>query len=388
MVNVCQAIKLRHSPIGRLTFQPDPEDVQRSVDIAIVRRSAVRTDPRPYSKPCDTFRPRRRQGAARRTGLGTESFVGLNKHSPVPAGLVAEHVAEHRPACIGHGFSHPGLLQPGRVHIADDDQTVFASDLRGPFVKVVAAGVRDLCVDRTYPAFISGPLRSHKRGLVLSKMTERWNFFAGAQRRKVLEAKVNADPVRPHGKVVLNFALKRDVPSPASILDKSSALELPDDFPGFPEPISTLSVHDRVAIYFERARNERYPSERSFGPRANAEPRAPTMLIPGFCKLMADMGHSVGVNAKLGGCASGQHSKVIFREPRRRLPALPALFRLAMCGDTEVPHLIAGPRNLIQRLFADGVFDAEFVGQVRHAEIISNPKQNPKFFLLGSISNG
>ena len=53
--------------------------------------------PLSYSKACDTSRPLRREYPRRRAGLGREgrNFIYFLKHTPVPAGLVAEGVSGH-----------------------------------------------------------------------------------------------------------------------------------------------------------------------------------------------------------------------------------------------------------------------------------------------------
>src|SRR5258708_35520130 len=91
---------------------PEPKDVLRRVHVAVVARATRRTHPGSYSKPCDTFRPLRRQRTARRAGLGRELLVDVQVHSAVPAGFVAELRPEHRPAGVEHGLCHPRLRQP------------------------------------------------------------------------------------------------------------------------------------------------------------------------------------------------------------------------------------------------------------------------------------
>jgi len=56
----------------------------------------------------------------------------------VPADLVVELVAEHRPASIEHGLGHPRRCKLGDVHIADRDQPVLSSDPSGLLVQVMA----------------------------------------------------------------------------------------------------------------------------------------------------------------------------------------------------------------------------------------------------------
>src|ERR1700751_4885515 len=62
------SVLIRLTPVGnpasfckRLSTQPGRENVPCRVDVAIVRRPTTGTYPLPYSKICDTFRPRRRE---------------------------------------------------------------------------------------------------------------------------------------------------------------------------------------------------------------------------------------------------------------------------------------------------------------------------------------
>lgn len=96
-----------------LTFQADTEDVQSRVDVSIVRRAVVRTDPVPYSKRAHTFRTTAGNAPAARARPGSPSLVDFHIPSPVPAGLVAELIAERRPPRVEHGLGHPCLRELG-----------------------------------------------------------------------------------------------------------------------------------------------------------------------------------------------------------------------------------------------------------------------------------
>jgi hypothetical protein len=85
------------------------------------------------------------------------------------------------------------LGQSCRVHIADDDQLVLASDLGGLLVKVMAPRVDDLGVDGGSPALVVGALRDLKSLLVLPIMLEGRDYGAIAACRQRLEAEVDTD---------------------------------------------------------------------------------------------------------------------------------------------------------------------------------------------------
>ena len=87
------------------------EKVQRSIHITIMRHLALTARPASYSKVCDTFRPRRRHRAARRTDLGGESLLDFRVPRAMLNSLVREHLTETRPAGIEDGLGHAG---PGK----------------------------------------------------------------------------------------------------------------------------------------------------------------------------------------------------------------------------------------------------------------------------------
>src|ERR1039458_1514924 len=152
-----------------------------------MRRATVRASPVSYSKRAHTFRTAVGNCPAARTRLGSPSFISLNKNSIVPAGLVAKLVPQHRPTCIKHGFSHPGLGKLYGADIADDDQLVFASYLCTRLVELVLSNVRDLGVDGLDAPLVTGPLLNGKRSLMLAIVLQGRDGVAVAARREGLQ---------------------------------------------------------------------------------------------------------------------------------------------------------------------------------------------------------
>ena len=108
-INVFPALKGGDFQCRRRTFPPDTENVQSCVNVPIVRRTAVRTFPVPYSKRAHTLWTAVGNYPAARARLGSPSFIGLDIPRSVPAGLVAKLVAERRPTGVEHGLCHPCL---------------------------------------------------------------------------------------------------------------------------------------------------------------------------------------------------------------------------------------------------------------------------------------
>src|SRR6201987_6242021 len=114
----------------RLSTQPGRADILRCVDVTIMRRPTARAYPLPYSKICDTFRPRRREIPARRTDLGTTRFVHFRVLHPVPACLVAEHSSEGRPARVVHRLCHPCTAKLRTGNVPDINSPMLTHDAR------------------------------------------------------------------------------------------------------------------------------------------------------------------------------------------------------------------------------------------------------------------
>src|SRR5262245_47556686 len=113
--------------------------------VTVVNTAIRGTRPASHSKLCDTFRAS--DQTAVETQLESPSFINFNISNAVPAGFVAELIAERRPTGIEHGFrnAHCDL---GGAHTADDDQLIFASGPRGLLVKMVMPCIGDLGVNR------------------------------------------------------------------------------------------------------------------------------------------------------------------------------------------------------------------------------------------------
>lgn len=354
------ALKREDSPSGRLALQPDAENVASRVDIAIMRRSAVAAFPAPYSKRAHTFRTAGGNGPAARARLGTVSLVGLDKHSPVPSGLVAEHMAECGPACIEHGLSHPRLYQPGSIHIADDDQTILPRQTCAGDVKLVTARVGDLGMDRADAALVSGALGYGKRGFVLLVMPERRNRSSVAAHGEGLEAKVDTDFTVPGGQIICDLALERDIPAPTCVLHESASPELSAYLAGLPEAEAPLEVDRCVTVDLHGAGNERDPTEGALRAEADAETRATPMLVTGPGKLATDGVDSVRMQAKVCCNSGGQPIQVDCGWPADIQPALPAALGLSLRCYAEVPNLIAGDSVSVEMLPCGRVFHTEF----------------------------
>lgn len=338
------AMQSSDSPTGRLMLQPDAENIAGGVHIAIVRRSAVRAFPSSYSKRAHTFRTAGGNGPAARARLGTVSLVSFDIHRLPSGSFVTQHLSECRPARVEHGFSHPRLGEAGSIHIANDDQTVLSSDPGGLLVEVVTARVRDLRMDRTDAPLVASPLRNRELGFVLPVVPQGENLSAVAQRGEVLQAKVDADDPVPNREVISDLALECDVPTPASILDKTAALKFALQIAGFPKSDMPLQINCGVTFDFRRSLCHRNPAQRPSSPMRVSKPRATAMLITRTRKLSADFIHGNRMDTEIGGEASCQFVKINCGWPSDSWVSCASALGFALSGYAEIPDSIARGR--------------------------------------------
>ena len=358
----------------RLAFQPDTENVLSSVNIPIVRRSALAAIPASYSQPFLTLRATER--AALRTGYGSVSFVGLYKRRPVPAGFIAEHRFEHRPARVIDGLRHPCFRELGSAHIADDDGLVFPRDARGFDMVLMTARVRDLGVYRADALFVPAALRDGERVGVAPIVLQRRNLRSVGARRKVFQAKVNADDAVAGRKRVGDLALKSDVPATPRILHERAGFEHAFNLARLPETVAALEVNECVAVDFQSTRDERHPAEGAFGAEAGPETRASAVLIAGLSETATSPGNGVGMKRQITRHTASERFKINIGRPLALGAALPSALGLTLRGDAEVPNLIDRVRHALKALRAVRVFNPKFVSDKRHAGsalVISGP---------------
>lgn len=366
----CRGSICDDSPSGRLTFQPGPEDVQCRVDVAIVRRPTIITNPRPYSKTCDTFRPRLRKTPASRTDLGTISLTDIDIHGLPSGRFIPQHMSEARPTCIQDGLSHLGLCEFGCAYITDDDKLVFSNDLGGLFVEVVAPSIGDLGVDRGGSTFVAGALGEPERGFVSSIVLKRRNRLAVAQCCQGLRSEIDADRAIPCRKIVGDLTLKGNVPAATGFLHEGAALEVALDLPGLPKAKLTPQVDHSIAVDPCCSRNERHPSERSLGAKACAEAWAAAVLVSGYHELATNSAGGVGMDAEFGRAPRRQPDQIKSGRPTRRATSLPSRFGLALSSHAEVPNLVRSDRMVLKHFARSRVLDPEFESR-DHTEFLS-----------------
>src|SRR5271166_186897 len=347
----------------RRTFTPDTEGVQSSVDIAIVRRPAIGTNPMSYSKRAHTFRTAGGNYSAARARLGSPSFIGLDIY-PAPHGeLVPEHRAERRPRCIENGLRHPRSRQGLGVHIADDDQLVELHEPRRLFVQMVTPLIDGAGLDRLDAALVAGPLCCGERAFVLTVVAQSRDLVTIAARRERCQAEINAEFPRIPSFGFSYLDLKVEIPAAARIGGEIAAVDGGRiNVPAVPETIAALQVNRGIIFDLDGAGGgERYPAKRFLA----APARAPARGVAARYELFADRLNGVAVQAEHGTAAGREVDQI-----EGRGPALIQSPRRFLDLAAIVPHSVDGTSMRGQPVACGGVLDPVSVRQQHHAHII------------------
>lgn len=367
-------LKNGNSACATLMFQRGRENVLGSVDIAIMRRSAVSAFPRPYSKTCDTFRPRRRHTATRRADLGTPAFVNINIHGLPSGRFIPQHMPEARPTGIENGLCHSRLYQLGGAYVADRYQSVLPNDPRGLFVKVVTASVGNFRRDSSSPLLVTGSLGNCQRSLILPVMAKCGYGFTVACDSQFLKAQVNTDSAMASSKIIFDLALEGYIPAATRVLHETTGLELAAHFAAFPKAVSLLEVDRSVTINANGSRDKWNPAQCALSSEAGAESRAAAILIARFGELATYGLNGVGVQAQIGSATRSQLDQIKSGRPTAIAAANAPAFAFTLRSNAEIPHLITGNCEAIKPPFArsNSVFESDY----RHARIVEQKRRN------------
>jgi hypothetical protein len=123
------------------------QNIFSGIHITIMLTATFRTSPIPYSKVCDTFRPRIGQCAAVRTDLGGKSFTHFFKPGAMLNSLVRKLISKGRPTGIQYGLRHIGLGEPSGIHVADGNVVKFSHNAMRQFVLKIISPIRHFRID-------------------------------------------------------------------------------------------------------------------------------------------------------------------------------------------------------------------------------------------------
>ncbi len=349
-----------HSHNRRLTFQPEPKNVSRCVDIAIVRLPAFGTVPDSYSKCAHTFRAASGNSPAARTHLGSKSLADFGEQCSCLLAFVREHVPETRPASVRNGFSHPSSLELGRIYIANDDVSIAPYKFRRLLVQVIFSSVCDLSVKHPDATFVAGALSYRQRRLVLCEVSWVLNCAAVTERGERFQAKIDSDSLSLLLSRLLNFALNDEVPAASRIFDKAGGFHLSFNCTRLPEPECALKNRDGAIADFYRSTLKRNPSESATFAKAGPKARVAPMLVSGGRKSPANQADRIGQNPKLARRSKGQFIQIEMRRPESPTSTCAAALSFFLRIDAVVPNLIARTSHAAEMPLRAGVFHPEF----------------------------
>ena len=158
-----------------------------------MHNTTATTHPPPYSKVCDTSRPRIGQGAATRTDLGTERLIHFLEPRAMLNSLVREHRSEGRPAYVSDAFRHAGFGEFRGRHIADRDVIEFVDKPVRQLVQKVPARVHDTRMDVHSLSLLACPLRLPELFLKTPEVARVVDGFPVGQSGEAFQAQVDAD---------------------------------------------------------------------------------------------------------------------------------------------------------------------------------------------------
>lgn len=344
------ALKDGDFPSGRLTFQPDTENVAGRVDIAIMRRAAVQTFPMPHSKRAHTFRTAGGDDPAARARLGSPSFVDDPDINSMRNRFILEKLSEHRPTGVVNRLRHFRFGKPRRVHIADNNYAVFFDKTRRFDMQEMSSLPRDLGLKITSAALLLAPLIERQFFLGASVKSGVFDLVPIAQRGQRLEPEINAHGMPLPPVALWNLDLDIDVPFATTVGGHVPGLRDCDlrDRPGKPKSVRPAQHLQRVAI------ETRWPVEiGEWNPVEVALVGSEARRLGKRCiarsgELAADCVNGIGVNAEFFCAAPAQIGKIECGRSAHAPTCTPAALGLAINLATVIPNEVDRARLTAQ----------------------------------------
>jgi hypothetical protein len=320
------------------------KDIQSRVDIAIMEMTTTTAYPLPYSKVCDTVRPRVGKASTTRTDLGGKALVDFLIPRAMLNSLVREHCTEVRPRSIKNGLGHVGFGQACGVDIANRNIVKVPHDSVREFVQEVLAATVDLGVNLGDSAFLARSLRLAQSVLKRPVPVGILNFLACRKRSELFQPQINADKAleRSQGGIA---KLDCDIQEPTSASVTAEVRRVRDlalrQLARVEHPESIARKPKRIALTFEVTAFQGNPCERL--PAAIAQVW-PTTLISRLRVLLTYGVNRPRMQSKFVGTPCGQAIQV---EPAR--PTLIPLECVLLALVAIVPNVVHSAALIVEQ---------------------------------------
>ena len=320
------------------------KDIPCRVHIAIMDITAITAYPLPYSKVCDTVRPRVGKASTTRADLGRKALIDFLIPRAMLNSLVREHRTEARPRGIEKGLGHPGPGQSCGVDISNRDVIKLTHDAVRELMQEIPARVRDPAVDLRGEPFLMCALSLSKALFKPTIPTGILDLLARREGGKFLQPKINADAALKCsdwrvGK--LHYNVEEPVTAPITA-EVRSVLDLAiGERTGIEHTEGAACKAECLALTFEVTAFERYPCKRLFSAIAQVRP---PVLTSGLGILLAHGINGARVQSEFLGTSGSQDVEV---EPTR--PALVPFERVLLGIVAVVPNVVDRAALLIQQ---------------------------------------
>lgn len=240
-------------------------------------------------------------------------------------------------------------------------------------MKMVLPRIGYLGVDCLNTTFIARALRDTKLFFISPVVTKGRHLGSVAHRGEVFQAEINADTAIANRQIIRNLALKDDVPAPARVFDKGSALNGFRDSARLPKEIAPLQISDGVSINIDGSGDKRHPAKLALGAKARSELGALPLAVPGYDKLPTNRANGVTMQSKIRTGARAKLDQVKGRRPRNvRASGAPSL-RFTLGRSQKVPDLITRDRMPTQMLSGRRVLDTKLETENAHMRCSTSP---------------
>src|SRR5207253_6715088 len=223
--------------------------------------STGRATPSPYNELSRTTGTT--QASTAGTGSRCESLAHDDHRSAGVLALIPQHLPEHPPAAVEHGFGHPRFYQLRAAHIAHGNVLILIHDPAAELMQRVPAPVRRPAMQALRLTLVAAALGLGNARLDVAIEATALAASPIARDRHLLQPQVNAHRLfRCDGGLALHLHSQAEPPVPHRILGKAALAPFHPLQPlGLEEPKAFAAETYRPASAPQARRLERHPPE-------------------------------------------------------------------------------------------------------------------------------